>query len=391
MTKLLFIIPAFKHGGTNKSLINILSFIKDDFDITVLALSHLGPYKGLLEGNVKVIEKNPFLSLLYDNFGVLDYKNDSIKNIIIKILKKIYRRLFKLIIREKGREKIIERVINNIEKMNFDKIVAMQEGAATCFASKIKGYKVAWVRSDYNEYYKIINIDESHVYDKFKIIICVSDYTKNTFINKYPQFKSKSYGIHNMIDYNNILKMSNNQIKEHVFLDKDIFNILSIGRLSKVKQFDLIPQITKKLLNKGLNIRWYIIGDGEEKSKIYKLIKKYDVKNQVLLLGEINNPYPYIKYSNLVAVTSLSEACPNVLNESKILHTPVIAINFGSAKEFINNGVNGIITDEKNIVDDIAKLIHDKNYYNEIEFNIKGFNYYNDEIINQVVNLLNRQ
>ena len=77
MNRLLFIIPAFKHGGTNKSLINILSFIKNDFDVTILALSHLGPYKRLLEKEVKVIEKDSLLSLIYDNFGVLDYKNDS--------------------------------------------------------------------------------------------------------------------------------------------------------------------------------------------------------------------------------------------------------------------------------------------------------------------------
>lgn len=388
MNRLLFIIPAFKHGGTNKSLINILSFIKNDFDVTILALSHLGPYKRLLEKEVKVIEKDSLLSLIYDNFGVLDYKNDSTMQTLVKIINKSYRKLFKTIIGKKGREILINRVINNIDKMGFDTIVAMQEGAATDFASKIKGSKVAWVRSDYNEYNKIVGMNESDIYEKFKAIICVSEFTKKTFINKYPQLKNKCYGIHNMIDYDKIIEMSNVQIEEHELFNRDVFNIVSIGRLSKVKQFDLIPQVTKDLLDKDMNIRWYIIGDGEERPAINDLIKKYKVENRVFLLGEINNPYPYIKHSDLVAVTSYSEACPNVLNESKILHTPVITTNFGSAKEFIKSGVNGVITDEKNIAKDIARLIEDKDYYNVIKSNIQDFKYSNDEIIDRIVNLL---
>ena len=43
----------------------------------------------------------------------------------------------------------------------------------------------------------------------------------------------------------------------------------------------------------------------------------------------------------MVVSTSVSEACPNVINEAKILHTPIVATNFGSVYEFIEDGVNG--------------------------------------------------
>jgi glycosyltransferase involved in cell wall biosynthesis len=388
MSRILFIIPAFKHGGTNKSLTNILSFINKDFDITILALSHLGPYKVIFEKEVTIIKKDSSLGLLYDDFGTINFKNDSIKQTIIKIANKAYRKLYKTIIGEKGIEKILDQAAKNVEKLNFDTIISMQEGTATDFASRINGNKVAWVRSDYNEYHKIIGINESDTYEKFQAIICVSEYTKNTFISKYPQLKSKCYGIHNMIDYKRIIDLSNEPIDENKQFESDTFTIISIGRLSKVKQFNLIPMIVKDLVDKGVELKWYIIGDGEERQIIYDLIKKNRVEKHVFLLGEINNPYPYIKHSDLVAVTSFSEACPNVLNESKILHTPVITTDFGSAKEFIENGVNGIITDEINIVKDIARLIEEDNYYNKIKLNIQGFIYSNDKIINQIINLI---
>lgn len=388
MTRILFIIPAFKHGGTNKSLSNILSFIKDEFDITILALSHLGSYKKIFENEVKIIEKDPYLSILFDDFGAVNLKEDSIKQVITNLANKIYRKLFKAIIGEKGREKIMGKVAKSVENMNFDTIVAMQEGNATNFASRINSKKVAWVRSDYNEYYKIIKNDESAIYEKYQAIICVSEYTKSTFLDKYPQFENKCYGIHNMIDDKKIIEMANIPIEDNELFDNSRFTIISIGRLSKVKQFELIPNVVKNLKVKGFQVNWYIIGDGEEKPIISELIKNNGVEGQVLLLGEISNPYPYIKHSDLVVVTSFSEACPNVLNESKILHIPVITTNFGSAKEFIDSGVNGIITTEKNIDNDIAKIIEDKNYYKTIESNIRDFEYSNDDIIKQVVSLL---
>lgn len=388
MTRILFIIPAFKHGGTNKSLSNIISFTKDEFDISILALSHLGPYKNLFKNEVKVIEKNPSLGLLFDDFGPMDLKKDTIKQTVTKLSKKIYRKVYKTLIREKDREKIMNQVAQSVENMNFDTIIAMQEGAATNFASRIQGKKIAWVRSDYDEYYKIIKSDESDIYKKFHAIICVSDYTRKTFVNRYPQFEYICYGIHNMIDYKKIIEMSCDNVTLHNLFDNRNFTIVSIGRLSKVKQFNLIPSIAKELKEKRINFSWYIIGSGEEKSEICRLIEKHNVKNEVVLLGEISNPYPYIKQSDLVVVTSFSEACPNVLNESKILHVPVITTNFGSAKEFIDNGVNGVITVEENIVNDITKIIENKNYYKEIESNLKSFIYSNDKIVEKIVRLL---
>lgn len=389
MTRILFIIPAFKHGGTNKSLFNILSFIGHEFDISIMALSHLGPYKDLFNREAKIIERDSRLGLLFDNFGNIDLKKDSKKQIITKLSNKLYRKLYEILIGEKGREKILNQSVKKIESMNFDTIIAMQEGDVTSFTARIKGKKIAWVRSDYNEYFKIVMKDESAVYEKFKSIICVSEYTRKTFLTKYPQLEERCYGIHNMIDYNKIIRMSSEKIKYNKLFDNTNFNMVSVGRLSKVKQFDLIPNIASKLKKNGLMFNWYIIGDGEEKARINMLIEKYNVEDEVVLLGEINNPYPYIKQSDLVVVTSLSEACPNVINEGKILHVPVITTNFGSAKEFIENGGNGIITNEENIINDITNLIRNNSYYSEIKSNLSDFLYSNDAIIAKIINILN--
>ncbi len=388
MTKILLIIPAFKHGGTNKSLLNLLSFIGDEFDVSILALSHLGPYKNILNEKAKIIKKNINLGLLFDDFGYIDFKKDNKKQIVIKLLRKSYRKIFKMIIGQKYREKILNKYIKKIENMNFDTVVAMQEGDATNFTARIKGKKIAWIRCDYDEYYKVVKIDESAVYKRFQSIICVSEYTRKVFINRYPQLEARCHSIHNMIDYNKIINMSLENIEEEKMFNTSFFTIVSIGRLCRIKQFDLIPFIADGLIKKGLSFIWYIIGDGEERIRINQLIEKHNVEGKVVLLGEKDNPYPYIRLSDLVVVTSLSEACPNVINEAKILHIPVVTTNFGSANEFIKDGVNGIITTRDNIVNDITNIIRSLNFYSNIKLNARNFLYSNEVIIARIIDIL---
>lgn len=388
MPKLLFVIPAFKHGGTNKSLLNLIPFLKDRFEISVLALSHLGPYIYLFPKEVKIIERDYRLGLIYDNFTIQDTSKLKIHDKIYLFIKKALYKGLKILLGNCGKETLLNIAARKIESMNFDTIIAMQEGDSTYFTSKITGRKIAWVRSDYKEYSKIVNKDEEYIYSSFKSIICVSEYTRKTFVSIYPNFENRCKGIHNMIDFSNIIELSNEKIPSDLIDSSCDFSMVSIGRLSKVKQFSLIPGMAEILKNKGINFRWYIIGDGEEYSLIAKLIKKHNVEDLVVLLGELNNPYPLIKWSDLVVVTSFSEACPNVLNESKILHTPVITNNFGSAVEFIENDFDGVISKTEDIPKKIEDLIVKRDNYQLIKSNLSNFEYSNDEIIKEILKLL---
>jgi glycosyltransferase involved in cell wall biosynthesis len=166
------------------------------------------------------------------------------------------------------------------------------------------------------------------------------------------------------------------------------FRIVSIGRIDPVKRFSLIPEIVNNLKKRKLNFRWFIIGEGKGKEKelLIDNIFKYSVQNELLLLGEKNNPYPYIKQSDLLVSTSKSEACPNVINEAKILGTPIVAADFGSVYEFIEDNVNGLISPIETIADKIEQMITNDTLYNRIKNNISHFKYDNEEILNVLYN-----
>lgn len=391
--KILFIIPGLKHGGTNQSLFNLLSLInKQGLDISIFAMDHHGPYKEKFS-NQKIL---PVSFLLFLCVGKISNENNLFENISLFITK-AFRKFLKIINLESVwnsiNHVIYRQVGKKIQEKNYDSIIAFQEGIVTNFVSVINAKKkIAWIHCDYNNYLKLTNYtDEKNIYNKFDHIICVSEYTKNTFTKHIPLLEKKVHVIHNIINTNFIIKLS----AKKNGLDKQFtdsgFNIISIGRIDSVKRFSEIPQIASGLIKSGYIFKWYIIGGGgesKEKERLQNNIIKYNVNDFVILLGEKNNPYPYIAESKLLICTSLSEACPYVINEAKILHIPVISTNFGSAKEFINHEENGYIVPLEKIEEKIGLMISDKESYAKIKNNIDFFTYDNDKLLKLVEALI---
>jgi glycosyltransferase involved in cell wall biosynthesis len=84
-----------------------------------------------------------------------------------------------------------------------------------------------------------------------------------------------------------------------------------------------------------------------------------DMQNDMVLLGQKSNPYPYFKQADLVAVLSYYEGLCGVVNESKILEKPLVATEFSGIKEQIENTVNGFIfeNDFESIVEGMKKVL----------------------------------
>ena len=108
----------------------------------------------------------------------------------------------------------------------------------------------------------------------------------------------------------------------------------------------------------------------------------------VFYVGEKDNPYPFIEKADLLVNTSLSEACPYVINEAKVLHTPVICTDFGSSKEFIQDGVNGFIRPIESISDAIIEFITNIELQIKIKNNLNHFEYNNSSILEQIYRII---
>lgn len=381
--RILVIIPGFKHGGTNRSLYNLLSLIdKERYEIEIFGMSNKGYYQSLFNGNHKILEGNFWFSALMSNIR----EEKKLKMILYALVKVIAKLLSFLKIDFKKYAFEIEAKKKYLQ--NYDTIIAFQEGEATHFSSYLKSKnKIAWIHCNYAEYLKYLKIEaEKEIYSKFYKIVCVSDYTKSVFLDCIPESKGKLVAIHNALNTEEVIKLSKENILPEIF-NKDVFKIISVGRIDKFKRFSEIPAIASELKDKGFLFKWFIIGGIshiEEEQKLVKNIKKYNVEDFIFYLGEVDNPYPYIAKSDLLVSTSLSEAFPYVIIEAKVLHIPVIVTDFGSAVECILDGVEGYIVPLDKIGEKINMLLSDFNSYNFIKTNLISFKPNNNLIIKKI-------
>jgi len=137
-----------------------------------------------------------------------------------------------------------------------------------------------------------------------------------------------------------------------------------------------------------------IIGDGQLRNEICKLIKEKELEKKIYLLGKINDAYRYLPAFDVFVLPSLKEGFPWSLIEAMSAKVPVIATSVGAVPEIIESGKNGIIVEPGNS-EQIAKSIKEilaKDHLRQ-ELGIQGhqtvlFNFDLDKMVSQTEMLL---
>ena len=382
--KILIVLPGCSKGGVLSSLLALIhtEFV-NKYDVYLFVINPIGieQYQDLQS---IIIGKNQLLISMFADISNLKG--------IFKIIAICMRIIHKIPLAGNLTYNLIcNSVAKKIEHTHkFDYIISYQESISVHFVSKFTNpNKITWIHCDYSKGISDQPI-EKHVYKKYKKIICVSKATKESFLKVYPEFVDKVDYVYNIADFRDIIQKSKVQISDFSFT-KSSFTIISIGRICKVKRFEIIPQIAQKLKMSQCKFIWYIIGrvtDDITFPAIVKNIAKYDVADCVKVVGEKQNPYPYFKLADLLVSTSISEACPMIFNEAKILNLPIITSDFPSAYEFIVPGKDGYICDIDTMPTVIMQMIQDKSMYQLLKPAISN-NFSTDIILKRIDNIIN--
>lgn len=139
--------------------------------------------------------------------------------------------------------------------------------------------------------------------------------------------------------------------------------ILSIGRIVKVKQFHLIPQIASKVFEIYPDWSWDIYGSGDDTyiQKVKEEIKEYHLENHIHLMGNHPNPNEIYPQYGIFVLCSEFEGLPVVLLEAKLHHLPIVAFDCPTGpSEILEDGVSGELVEYNSITkmqDALIKLI----------------------------------
>lgn len=380
---ILFIVPYLGLGGTTTALTSLLNCgLSEHFNIDVFSIKRKNYHTKLLVAHD--IGLNNLTTAFYGNFSQFQTK-EKLKYLFLKLIKQSKR------FKPRVEKWVIKRVIQEIEHHNqYDVIVGFQEGLATRFASQFTcPRKIAWIHCDYANAYRE-EVNELDLYNGFEKVVCVSQFTRQGFVERYPALADKTVAIHNIFDAERVIEKSKATIDDARF-DTSRLTIISLGRIHEVKRFYLIPEIAAQLRSAGLDFRWYILGSAGIPSELQRLtdaIHNYGMEEKVIYLGGKANPYPFLKAADLIVTLSKSEACPMIFNEAKILHVPIVSADFGSAFEFIEDGKTGIISPIADISNAIMRIFSDEKMREQIKKNISQFDFDNITIIATIKSIL---
>jgi glycosyltransferase involved in cell wall biosynthesis len=133
-----------------------------------------------------------------------------------------------------------------------------------------------------------------------------------------------------------------------------------IGRVTQIKRPDRFLDVVSEIEKRGVQLDFFIAGDGELLNMCRERIKQEDLP--VTILGWQSDIERVLSASDIVVLTSDNEGAPLSLIQAGIAGLPVVTTNVGSVPEVVLDGVTGIITglDVQEIADALEKLANDK-------------------------------
>lgn len=167
--------------------------------------------------------------------------------------------------------------------------------------------------------------------------------------------------------------------------------LLSIGRFCPAKNYDNVPDISKRIVSKGIeNLKWFIIGYGIDEDLIRSKIAEAGMEEHVILLGKKENPYPYLKTCDIYVQPSRYEGKSVTVREAQILGKPVVVTNYPTASSQINHGVDGVIVplDNAGCAKGIAEFIANTELQQKIITNLNNGDYANVSEVDKIYKLL---
>lgn len=222
--------------------------------------------------------------------------------------------------------------------------------------------KAAWIHTDYTKV-KVDDESELKMWAAFDYIVSISEAVSHSFLNVFPSLRDKIIVIENLMPVRSIREQSDEFSVEEEMPADGAIKLLSIGRFCTAKNFDNVPDICRRILQKGINIKWYLIGFGSDEFLIREKIAECGMQDYVIILGKKANPYPYIKVCDLYVQPSRYEGNSVSVHEAQILGKPVVITDYATSVSQLENGVDGIIVPVENekCADALSRILQDEN------------------------------
>lgn len=230
-------------------------------------------------------------------------------------------------------------VISARDYLNIASIIAVK-------LSFLETKSITTVRTDYSEipdnslFTKLMVLIGRSIYKYADQIVAVSNGVAENHARRMGLDKNDIKIIHNPAYQQGELNRTDVELHPW-FSNPNIKVVIGVGRLTEQKNFSLLIKAFDSIKNKN-DLRLIILGEGEQRDELVKLVKRLNLNEFVYMPGFVNNPSDYVEQASLFVMSSSWEGFGNVIVEALGVGTPVVstACKSGPA-EILENGEFG--------------------------------------------------
>jgi glycosyltransferase involved in cell wall biosynthesis len=354
--RILFVINTLGQAGAETALLSLLQTLAREkgearYEISLYVLTGQGEMASRLPADVRLLNKK------YREESVLTAKGRKyLKKTVLKAMftrgtvVKLFPYLVKNTCAMLGKkrllpDKLLWRVLSDggmVLPEEYDLAVSYLEGGAAYFvADHVKAAKkAAFIHVDYEKagYTRALDKDCYLAFDK---IFTVSDEVREAFLKAYPKLPDKTEVFHNILNKEEIVRRAE---EGEGFTDGFTgMRLLSVGRLTAQKAFEVSVDAMKRLKDAGKNVRWYVLGEGDQRKKLQEQIDALGLTEDFILYGAVNNPYPFMKQADIYVHASRFEGKSIAIQEAQILGKPMVVSDCSGNREQVCHGKDGLM------------------------------------------------
>ena len=371
MKKILFVVNTLGRAGAETALLELLRRLdSSEYEVSLYVILAQGEMIGELPSHVKLKNRR------FNSQSVMTGKGK--RAIAVTICSSFFRnggypgKIHSIVsnfadMERTGKiqtEKLLWRMLSDgAERLNevFDLAVAYLEGASAYYvADHVKArHKVGFIHIDYRSAGYTRRMDRD-CFRSFDRIFGVSDEVREHFLLVYPEYATKTKVFYNMIDQERIRRRAQ---ERGGFADGYRgARILTVGRLTYQKAYDIAIEAMKLVKDAGFDARWYVLGEGDQRRQLMKKIASLSLQEEFVLLGAVTNPYPYYMQADLYVHAIRYEGKSIAIQEAQTLGCAVIASDRNGNREQITDGQDGILCEltPRAIAKSIMELLQDK-------------------------------
>lgn len=371
MKKVLFVINTMGYGGAEKALIELIKKLEpSQYEVSLYVLLAQGELLSQIPPYVKLKNTNYSESSVLSEDGKRILKRNVTRRLIshgawIRNLPYLIRNLWSMVRQRKIRiDKLLWKVMaDGAERFEdvYDVAVAYLEGGSTYYVKKyVKAkQKVAFLHVDYAQAGYNRTLDQD-CYLSFDRIFTVSEEVKKSFLRQYPECGNNTFIFHNIIDPEEIRRKA--ELNGGFSDSFDGYRILTVGRLTEQKAYEVAIQAMEYIRESGIPVRWYVLGEGELRKKLQEQIDKAGLTGEFQLLGVTENPYPFYKQCDLYVHATRFEGKSIAVQEAQILGCAILVSDTSGNREQLRNGEDGEMCrlDARSIADAVTALLKDE-------------------------------